>query len=154
MKRLCFTRFVGLVVLAGACLTSGCSSKKLPPMAPVSGKVTVGGQPLTSGQVSLVPDVGIPRPGKEKQNVTPTVGVSAGQINSDGTYTIFTARKEGAPPGQYKFTVTPSTMPVGDGKAAPARDFNQVYSDSRNTPLKFEVVDNPGPGRYDLKLTK
>ena len=28
------------------------------------------------------------------------------------------------------------------------------YQDEKTTPLKIEVIANPEPGRYDLKLTR
>jgi hypothetical protein len=31
---------------------------------------------------------------------------------------------------------------------------NQKYADETTTPLRAEVIANPEPGRYDLKLTR
>jgi hypothetical protein len=153
MNRFRSFRLACLVVFVGVGLVPGCGGK-LPSMTPVSGKVTINGQSLTGGQVSLIPD--IPHPNEEgaKPSETQTAGLSAGQIGSDGTYKIFTAGKEGAPLGKYKVTVTPSMIPSGDAKTAPASGFNPKYSDARNTPLRIEVVANSEPSKYDLKLTK
>lgn len=150
MKRLLSPRFGCLVVLVCVFVVSGCG-KKLPPMAPVSGKVTVEGQPLSSGQVAFVPDVQVL--GADKPIEQSGAGLSAGQI-TNGEYKIYTAGKEGAPLGKYKVTVTPSMMPTGDAKKMPASGFNRAYGDPRNTPLMVEVVANPDAGRYDLKLKK
>jgi hypothetical protein len=154
MNRFCSPRLAILVVLVAIGLAPGCG-KKLPPMTPVSGKVTVDGQPVTAGQVSLVSDVGMPTQEKktEGQDSTLAVGPSVGQIGSDGTYKVFTSGKEGAPLGKYKVTVTPPMMPSADNKA-PAGNYSRKYSDSKNTPLKIEVIANAPPGAYDLKLTK
>jgi len=153
MNRFCSPRLVFLVVLAAIGLVPGCG-KKMPPLTPVSGKVTVDGQPLTAGQVSLIPDVGLPTQEKsEGQDSTPGIGPSIGQIGSDGTYKVFTSGKEGAPLGKYRVTVTPSMMPSGD-KKAPPMNFSRKFGDNRNTPLKFEVVASPAAGAYDLKLNK
>ncbi len=141
-------RPAGMVVLAGLILVVGCG-KKLPPMSPVSGKVTLDGQALTAGQVALIPDVGIPTQESAKDQ-PPTAGLSAGQIGSDGTYKIFTAGKEGAPAGKYRVTVTPSMMPSADPKTPPAVAFSRDFTDPRNTKLRIEVPS----GSYDLKLTK
>ncbi len=44
-------------------------------------------------------------------------------------------------------------VPTGDAKA-PAAGFNPWFSDPQNTPLRVEVIANPKPDQYDLKLTK
>lgn len=151
MKRLFAIRYLGLGVVVCLGIASGCG-KNLPPMSPVSGKVTVNGQPLTAGQVTLIPDTGVPTQENTKDR-TPTAGLSTGPIGSDGTYKIFTVGKEGAPAGKYRVTVTPTMMPSADPKTAPAIGFNQKFSDTRNTPLKIEVP-SPAAGAYDFKLTK
>lgn len=126
--------------LLGAAFGAGC--KPSVSVTPVSGKVTLNGQPVASGQVSLLPLE--EKPGAE---------LSAGQIDSSGEYKIYTAGKEGAPLGQYKVTVTPSMMPMG-GTKAPPRPFPAKYSDTKDTPLRIEVVSSPAPGAYDLKMTR
>lgn len=130
-----------VLILAAAVLTVGCkgSTEK---MAPVSGKVTVAGQPLSSGSVTLIPTSGESK-----------AGLMAGQIDSSGTYTIHTGGKDGAPLGKYKVKVDPSMVPSGDGKP-PVAGFSHKYQDSQQTPLTIEVVENATPGAYDLKLTK
>jgi hypothetical protein len=109
----------------------------------VSGKVTLDGQPVTSGQVSYVP----------LDEKAAAAGMSAGSIDSNGGYKIFTAGKEGAPLGRYKVTVTPSMVPTGDPKA-PTTPYSRKYSNFKETPLEKEVVNGPAPGAYDLQLTK
>jgi len=131
------------LVLTSLILTPGCSGGKSVTMAPVSGMVTVDGQPVTSGQVAFLPT------GKDAEKA----GLSAGTIDSSGKYTISTDGKSGAPLGTYKVTVTPSMVPV-DGKM-PVAVFNEKYRTvSAANPLTIEVVANPDAGRYDLKLTK
>jgi hypothetical protein len=124
-------------------LALGCSGGKGVTLAPVSGTVTVDGQPVTSGQVTFIRTT---TKDEEKS------GLSAGTIDSGGKYTIFTDGKAGVPPGTYKITVTPSMVPV-DGKA-PTANFNAKYRDPSATPLQKEVVASPEAGRYDLKLEK
>jgi hypothetical protein len=123
-----------LVLSAG----SGCGDKTSVKVVPVHGKVTVDGQPVTEGNVSL-----LPASGTESK-----AGMSAGQIKN-GEYVIYTGGKEGAPEGQYKVTVTPPMMPSAGG-GPPKTPFNSNYSNASKTPLTLKVpADN-----YDLKLTK
>jgi len=103
---------------------------------PVRGKVTVKGQPVNDGNVTLVP-----ASGSDAKGV-----LSAGQIKN-GEYTIYTAGKEGAPEGQYKVTVTTSMVPTG-GKGPPQAPFNAKYTNAMNTPLQLKVPSSS----YDLTL--
>ncbi|OWK47386.1 hypothetical protein FRUB_01085 [Fimbriiglobus ruber] len=73
-----------------------------------------------------------------------------GNIQSDGSYTIKTMDKTGAPLGWYKVTVSgglplPGAQPVS---------IPQRYSSEAETPLAVEVVENAAAGVYDFKLTK
>jgi len=122
----------------------GCGEPAAPPNAPVKGKVTIDGKPLTAGNVSLISQT--PPPAGMQASM------SAGQINSSGEFEIFTAGKSGAPVGKYKVSVTPSMVPGGAGQDAPQIDMK--YRDVSQTPLMFEVVEKPDAGRYDLKLDK
>jgi hypothetical protein len=139
MKALRYSRRVWLAVLVCLLPVAGCKSKV--PLAPVSGKVMVGDQPVTAGQVALVPEKGVA-----------TAGLCAGRIEPDGTYTIATDGRSGAPVGKYKVTVTPSMVPTGSGP--PPAPFNAAYQSARTTTLAIEVVSAPPAGAYDLKLQK
>jgi hypothetical protein len=123
-----------------AVLGAGCG-KPAESLAPVAGKVTVGNEKVTSGQVTLIPQDG-------KQHTDP----SAGNIEN-GEYTIFTGGKEGAPFGKYKVTVNIPMMPSGTNKP-PIMPFDRKFADAQKTPLTIEVVSSPNAGAYDLKLTK
>src|SRR5262249_32715820 len=116
-----------------------------PTLYPVSGKVTIGDAPLTMGVVMFVPDTAK----GNKEAVGPLAA-----IESDGSYKLTTNGKGGAPAGWYKVTVSTNTPPKEGATSAPASPvyINPVYSDARQTPLSFEVIDSPEPGRYDLKL--
>jgi hypothetical protein len=113
-------------------------------MAPVKGKATLDGAPLTAGHVALHP-----------QTIDPNVKVplSAGQIDGSGNYEIFTGGKSGAPLGKYKIVVTPSMVPPPSGGAPPAGP-PQKYMTDTQTPLSYEVVASPKDGQYDLQLSK
>jgi hypothetical protein len=126
----------GLLTLAG------CGGLEL---VPVSGKVTLGDKPLTAGAVSFVPDA-------SKGN---NVRVSCmGRIGPNGHYEISSngvtksETGKGAPLGWYKVILI-TTLP-----GTPEIAVNPKYLDPDKTPLLIEVVDNPKPGHYDIKLEK
>jgi hypothetical protein len=144
MSALLCRRGLTLAVLLGVSLAPGCA--KSVPLSPVSGKVTVDNQPVTSGQVTLIP--------LEETASAKSAGLSAGSLDAEGNYTITTGGKKGAPLGKYKVTVTPVMVPVAGATGPPTAPFNKVYQDAQATPLQIEVVENPEAGRYDLKLNK
>jgi hypothetical protein len=129
---------VGIAALAVGC--TGASEK----LAPVAGVVTVNSQPVPNGNLTFYPDAS---KGNASQH-QPT-----GVIGEDGHYEVFVpGGKKGAPPGWYKVTVYAVDDPQ-PGK--PNKYFvHKKYTDIATTPLLIEVVENPAPGRYDLKLDK
>ena len=145
MKRILSRGQVCLLVSICAVLSLGCPKKdgEVPDTVPVSGTVTVDGQPVTAGQVSFVAF-------DKEQKVG---GICAGQLDPSGGYVLYTGGKEGAPPGRYKVTVAPSMMPTGDSKM-PSMPFNMKFADAAKTTLIVTVAANAAPGTYDLKLTK
>lgn len=137
MKRRFSPVLLGLA-LCGLLGIVGCSGGNAVELVPVRGKVTVGGAPVTEGNVSFLA-------------LTPTegkVGISAGQI-ANGEYVIYSEGKAGVPAGTYKVTVTPGMVPMAGG-GAPTTPFNKKYSNPATTPLKFVVPSD----NYDLKLEK
>jgi hypothetical protein len=142
MKNLFCARYVGLVACLAFAAVPGCGGPSIS-VVPVSGKVTVDGHPVTAGNVSYVPV------GKEG-----APALSAGQIESDGSYTIHTGGKTGAPVGKYKVTVTPSMVPTPGATKMPEAPFNHKFRDPQQTPIAIEVTANAAAGAYDLKLTK
>jgi hypothetical protein len=134
---------IGLLSL-GLLSLCGCGGVSLPPLNPVKGKVTVEGQPLTGGNISLIP-VAVTN--------DKTIPPSAGEIKSSGEYEIFTGGKSGAPAGDYKVVITPPMMPMdmaAGQKGPPKLPFNMKYGNPKDTPLQVKV---PG-GDYDLTLKK
>jgi hypothetical protein len=125
---------------AGALLAvAGCGGFKV---VPVSGKATLDGGPLTHGAVSFNPD---PAKGNTAR------ASCTGRLTGDGQYELYTDDGhrvvKGAPPGWYKVTA----LFPGEDKPPP---LNKKYLDFAKTDLSVEVVENPEPGRYDLKFTK
>jgi len=138
------SRLLCLLCLAGLIAVAGCGDR-LGKLAPVQGKVTVGNTPLTAGEVRFFPET--PKPGVALE--------SNAAIASDGSYTIKTNGKPGAPLGKYKVTVSmpPADPNVPPPAKAPPRPFNVSFEGPDSTTLQLEVVASPSPGQYDLKLT-
>jgi hypothetical protein len=90
-SRLSGIRRVPLILSALLVAAWGCGgSSDGEGLIPVSGKVTVGGKALTKGSVSYRPD-------KARGNTNPAEPY--GEITADGTYTLYTNKKKGAPAG-------------------------------------------------------
>jgi hypothetical protein len=138
-----------LIIIAGLTALAagiGCGSKyPRERLAPVTGKISVDGQPLKMGTVSF-------RPMKDKGNTS--LNEPAGEIEEDGTYTIFTQGKEGAPAGMWKVIVS-SRDPIDpqDPYKPTKSHVPAKYELIDKTDLKVEVVDAPAGGAYDLKLS-
>jgi hypothetical protein len=151
MKRLLTSGPCYLALSLCLLLAAGCG-KKGPPVVPVEGKVTVGGQPLTGGQISFIRIPG-PEDTDEEGNVPQDMAAPSGTLDSGGQYKLFTGGKAGAPKGEYKVVVSPPMMPSPDGKM-PMMPFDMKYGNPRDTPLRVTVGDNPAPGTYDFDLKK
>ncbi|HTU89773.1 MAG TPA: hypothetical protein VMF69_06740 [Gemmataceae bacterium] len=143
-KNVPWGRPVWHVLCVGGLLTvAGCGSRFNP--VPVSGMVTVDGKPLTHFRLSFIPDAA-------KGNTTPVACMAP--IDEQGCYDLRTTAVKpadggrGAPLGWYKVVLL--TGAPGD----PECDADPIYTDVNRTPLLIEVVDNPEPGHYDLKLTR
>jgi hypothetical protein len=147
-----------LVVFLVACVAfTGCSGSSAK-LYPVKSKVTVDGADLKAGTVMFVPDTA-------KGNTNKASASS--KIGADGTYSLLTEGKDGAPLGWYKVTIV-TEMP---GMAASKPDVaqpepgklpsvpssggggvNAKYSSADTTPLSVEVVAQGG--QYELKATR
>jgi hypothetical protein len=117
---------------------------------PAEGTIELDGKPMDGGIVYLSPD----------ESMGNTARVSPTSPIKKGRFQIKTAGIErhdsgpGVPLGWYKVHVRVNLIgeqPFFPGQPAVAID--PIYLDPENTPLTFEVVDNPAPGAYDLKLT-
>jgi hypothetical protein len=123
--RMC--RYTFPVLLAAALL--GCRAEPALELAPVRGRVSLGGKGLSHATVQLIPD-------EAKGTTAPT---GAGQTDEDGRFQITTPpHGEGAVPGHYKVTVTAYSGSVP-----------QRYADPITTPLLVEI---PLDGLEDWRL--
>ncbi|QDV50685.1 carboxypeptidase regulatory-like domain-containing protein [Gimesia fumaroli] len=105
-----------------------------PPLARVKGKVTLDGQPLTSGSVQFTPD----------KNRGTTGRMALGNINEDGTFELMTIRAgDGAQVGyhlvaieSYESTAFDPNQPVNQ---APKSLIPKRYTDPKTSELTAEV---------------
>jgi hypothetical protein len=136
--------YLATLLTGGIVFVAGCGIGGGEKLAPVAGKVTVDGKLLTTGTVSLRPDGSQGNKSQHQPN---------GAIDAEGNYELLVPpAKKGAPLGWYKVVVFAYDDPQ-PGK--PLKSFiDMKYSDEKTTPLRFEVIENPEPGRYDLKLKR
>jgi hypothetical protein len=114
-----------------------------PKLVQVEGNVTAGNKPLTFGTVILYPDATKKNESKEEPR---------GSIDANGHYQVLTGVKEGVTPGWYRVSV--SAAKLLDPKNPYHTDWliPEKYLDPNKSKLRLEVVPNPAPGAYDLKL--
>lgn len=118
--------FVGLVVILSALGIAGCKPTK----AMVSGTVSLGGQPVTLGDITFAGS----KPGEGGS--TP--------IQPDGKYSI------SLPPGTYKITVaaTPPPGATGKGSGPAAPEIGNLPKEEKGTyraiPKKYSNAETSG----------
>ena len=135
LKRKLWITGLFLCVAVLAWTSVGCSrGPKLPPLVKLTGNVTLDGKPVTTGMVTLVPDI-------TKGTDGP---MAIGAIDSNGHYTARTVNTEGVIPGFYKVRVENF---LGQAWAVPAK-----YADTATSGLVVEVKANE-ENKSDLKLT-
>jgi hypothetical protein len=135
----------GLVLLAGGC-------KSAPKLVPVSGKVAFSdGRPVETGPTVTVTGYVVFSADPTKGNTS--MEVIQGSIGPDGSYKLLTRDKEGAFPGWYKVTVDVARTNPKD-----PYDYKRLvddrFVDKDKSGIAVEVVENPEPGRYDLKVER
>ena len=140
-----FATTLGLLLAIHGQLT-GCAPNAYP-LAPVSGRVTLDGQPLAGAAVVFQPkfagDSGEVAPG------------SVGRTNEIGRYALMTVNDEpGAAPGTHKvriYSYSPESAPVGDTDAREGAERGPGRYNYRRT-LVFEVPEE-GTDAADFQLT-
>jgi hypothetical protein len=125
-------------------------------VVPVSGTVTLDGQPLADAQVSLIPET--------RQDGYPG---AAAKTDSAGKFTLISGNQQGAMPGKYKVIVSKLTMKDGSPLVdqGEGMDVDQLiaqgltreavppqYSDPSQTTLAMDVVSGKAEG-YDIQMT-
>ena len=126
----------GLVIL----LLAGCGSSE--PMGKVTGKVTFKGTPVTEGTITF-------------ENVEQG-GIAAGELQSDGTYSLY-CPQGGLKPGDYKVAVTPPVVEgSSNGRTASSaspketKDIPKKYRDGKTSGLVASVKD--GKNQFDFDM--
>jgi len=113
----------------------------------VSGKVTYQKKVLTTGNVVFSPDASKGNTSKES---------AFGFIGPDGSYSLATNGRDGAPLGWYRVSVDPLGMPKESpplGAPAPtAPPINAKYKKTDTSGISIEVTETPKPGAYDIEL--
>jgi hypothetical protein len=140
MRSLLFVFLCSLLLFAVA----GCGSKAVP----VSGKVTLDGQPLANAVIAFVGD-----------RDTHGLGAGAeGKTDANGNYTLRILEKnlDGALPGKYKVVISVVETENSESNAKPAERKEKVPEmyNSR-TELKFEVPSGgTSTANFDLTTPK
>jgi len=148
--------FIALPFLCLALAASGCGSGFK--TVPVSGKVFLNGEPLTGADTTI-----LFRPDASKGNA---INLDfSGEADKEGNYTLYHGKgNRGVAPGWYKVAVVavePREQRTGPGKKVrkvagpPIRKslIEKKYTLDSTSGIEIEVVENPVPGAYDLKLT-
>lgn len=110
-----------------ALIFPACGPSEGPELAPVTGKVTYQGKPITQGIVSFQP-------------AAPDGTPATGTIGPDGTYSLQTADAEGARLGEYRVVISARKEPEQEPDSAtpPLKKLPKVES---QLPLKYEDLE-------------
>ena len=132
-----------LPILVGLICQAGCS--KRPKLAEVSGRITMGGQPLADIEIKFIPD---PEEGNSGR-------YSIGKTDSEGFYQMEyfdESKKPGVSIGVNRIVLRDlvSAYSGRDDVPIPSR-IGQDYSRAATTPLSYEVVAGPQEFNIDLK---
>jgi len=149
VERARLIRWCPVIILTATIAAAGCGSQPFD-LAPVSGRVTLDGQPVADAKVLLLP-------ANRKQ---PVAGpASVGVTDQDGQYvmqTTGTSPRQGAVVGLHRVII--STLDTKPDPNDPGGESEIVirketipppYSDPRKTPLVLEV---PSTGRADANF--
>jgi len=132
----CRTIVLLLAVAAGCNWSSG--------IVPVSGRVTLNGQPLQGASVSF-------QPVSPRENERPTASGSAGKTDADGRFTLrlIDPDREGALVGKHTVTITTASGAKSDGAAAGGERVPKAWRDGTQ---RFEVPSGgTTAANFDLK---
>jgi hypothetical protein len=130
----------------GMLFLAGCGPKRVP----AGGTVELDGKPLEGGILYFNPNT--EKGNKAKVSCSSPIRNGKFELRTDGIERSDSGT--GVPPGWYKVYVRVNQAgepPMFPGPAVV--DINPKYLDPDQTPLEIEVVENPEPGRYDLKMT-
>jgi len=133
------------VLVSFGVFAAGCGrGNKLPPLAEVSGTVTLDGVALPGAVVQFIPDANKGTQGP------PAVGGS----DENGHYELMTVKHKGAAIGFHKVKVTVLNQPKGSAGKAASEVTARRYGDPQTSGFAFEVKKlNKGESNvFDLPL--
>lgn len=153
---------IGVLILSWLAALAGCSGGGIAGLYPVSGTVSLKGQPIGDATISFI----------SKDGTRPATAVS----KADGSYELYTLDSPGALPGMYNVVVTKMDAPPESanqdlGMSPTGEDLSMEqaatnvrkpmrkpkelvpskYANPATTPLNFEVKSS-GKNVIDLKL--
>ena len=136
----------GCAALLSISLLAGCGPSG-PPVAVVKGKVTSGGQPLTSGIIFYQSENGL-------------LALTA-EINAQGEYQMKTYDSAGLPPGKYKVAVKPAAVNPTGAPPLAGEALTAVPVIDKSIPEKYHSPETSGLSAdvtleaksYDFALT-
>ena len=112
---------INLLFLFAVLLIVGCGDGR-PERVPVSGKVTIDGQPLTTGSVMFISETSRP---------------AVGEIQQDGTFSLFTYEaNDGCIPGSYRVSISANESTETSQKNL----IPKKYFDHKTSGLSQEIV--------------
>lgn len=132
------SRFTRLLIIAAALAGSGCGRSV--GLVPVRGRVTIDGEPLTTGAVMLQPDAG---------------PAAQAKINPDGSFCLGTFEPDdGAIPGRAVVRVVcrQDITPAGGERAFGPSLIPEHYTRFETSGLEVDV--QPGMDSLDIALTR
>lgn len=117
-----------LLTAAGCFLAAGCGGRDGPAVVPVSGRLTMNGEPLTGVRIRFFPDT------------AHTQGVTAfADTNEEGRFEITTQKPaDGIVPGQYLVDVNMPSPVAPPPPGTKAWDLSSKQVESSNIPEKYQ----------------
>ena len=137
--------FFCLLSLVFTCVFSGCGGKPSYDLVPVSGRVTLDGQPLANARVNFQPGPGQTNPGPGSSGVTDAEGRYVLSVTSESD-------TEGAVPGKHMVTISTTSNEEAANDAAPAAD-RSLPRQAGDGSLTFEVPSE-GTDQANFELKK
>lgn len=112
------------------------------PHIPVSGKVTLAGEPLKTGTIVFIPNAAADNGSSEE----------ARGLIREGAYSLNVGERLGALPGNYKVAIYATD--ATDSTKLPLSLIDEKYNDPDRSGLKAEVRADAPAGAYDFEVKK
>lgn len=138
-------RLLFCVAVAGLLVTGGCGGSNRPQLAPVSGKILNGGEPVEGAQVTFYPTFDAPRN-------------AIGTTNAEGEFQLTTFdTNDGAMPGEYIVTVYKPEQQAEQTEEMDPLNPGQAYDEAMQKATKLrsgeQMVKTTLPEKFGNKET-